>query len=170
METVICYVSLGSNIGDTEENLHDALIKLEDYGDEITLKAVSEYYQTEPQGQVKDQPWFTNQIIKLEIDAEIWAPSGFMSTCTAIEAQLGRERSVPGGPRPLDMDIIAWGDVVMESEFLTLPHPRAKDRAFVLVPLKEVGPDFVFPDGTTVDQAIDAIEYRQEGLKIWQES
>jgi 2-amino-4-hydroxy-6-hydroxymethyldihydropteridine diphosphokinase len=68
------------------------------------------------------------------------------------------------------MDIIAWGDVVMESEFLTLPHPRAKDRAFVLVPLKEVGPDFVFPDGTTVDQAIDAIEYRQEGLKIWQES
>jgi len=106
----------------------------------------------------------------LEIDAEIWAPSGFLSTCTAIEAQLGRERREPGGPRPLDMDIVAWGDVVMESEFLTLPHPRAKERAFVLIPLKEVAPDFVFPDGTTIDQALEAIKYRQEGLKIWQES
>ena len=125
-------------------------------------------YETEPQGEVKDQPWFKNQMIKLEIDAEIWAPAGFLSTCTAIEAQLGRERQVPGGPRPLDMDIVAWGDVVMESDFLTLPHPRAKNRAFVLVPLKEIEPDYVFPDGTTIDQAIKAIDYRQEGLKIWQ--
>nr|WP_283816553.1 2-amino-4-hydroxy-6-hydroxymethyldihydropteridine diphosphokinase [Pseudodesulfovibrio sediminis] len=170
METVICYVSLGSNTGDTEENLHDALIKLEDYGDEITLKGVSEYYQTEPQGEVKDQPWFTNQVIKLEIDAEIWAPAGFLSSLTGIEAALGRQRSVPGGPRPLDMDIIAWGDLVMDSEFLTLPHPRAKKRAFVLIPLKELAPDFVFPDGTTIDKALDAIDYRLEDFKIWQDS
>ena len=161
---------MGSNVGDTEDNLHDALIKLETYGDEIKLKAVSEYYLTEPQGEIKDQPWFTNQIIKLEIDAEIWAPAGFLSTCTAIETQLGRERGEPGGPRVLDMDIVAWGDVTMESEFLMLPHPRAKDRAFVLLPLKEVAPDFVFPDGTTIDQALEAIEYRQEDNKIWQTS
>ncbi len=146
------------------------MVKLEAYGDEISLKAVSEYYQTEPQGNVKDQPWFTNQIIKLEIDAEIWAAPGFLSTCTAIEASLGRERCEPGGPRPLDMDIVAWGDVVMESEFLTLPHPRAKERAFVLVPLKEIAPDFVFPDGISIDQALAEIEYRQEGNKIWQDS
>ena len=142
---------------------------LETYGDEISLKGFSNTYQTEPQGEIKDQPWFTNQVIKLEIDAEIWAPSGFLSTCTAIEAQMGRERQEPGGPRPIDMDIIAWGDVEMESEFLTLPHPRAKDRAFVLVPLKEVNPEYVFPDGTTIDQAIEAIEYRIEDNKIWQD-
>lgn len=143
---------------------------LETYGDEIQLKAFSSTYLTEPQGEIKDQPWFTNQIIKLEIDAEIWAAPGFLSTCTAIEAQMGRERQEPGGPRPIDMDIITWGDMVMESEFLTLPHPRAKERAFVLIPLKEIEPDFVFPDGTTVDQALEAIEYRIEGNKIWQES
>ncbi len=141
---------------------------LEAYGDEITLKAFSSYYLTEPQGEVKDQLWFTNQVVKLEIDAEIWAPAGFLSTCTAIEAQMGRQRQQPGGPRPLDMDIIAWGDTVMDNDFLTLPHPRAKERAFVLIPLKEIEPDFVFPDGTTIDQALEAIEYRQEDFKIWQ--
>ena len=142
---------------------------LEEYGDEITLKAFSSYYLTEPQGEIKDQPWFTNQVVKLEIDAEIWAPAGFLSTCTAIEAKMGRERQQPGGPRPIDMDIIAWGDAVNEDDFLTLPHPRAKQRAFVLVPLKEIAPDFVFPDGTTIDQALESIEYRQEGNKIWQD-
>lgn len=131
---------------------------------------MSEYYQTEPQGEVKDQPWFTNQMIKLEIDAEIWSAEGFLSTCTAIEAQLGRQRTEPGGPRPLDMDIIAWGDTQMESDFLTLPHPRAKERAFVLVPLKELDPDYVFPDGTTIDEALASIEYKQDGFKLWQNS
>jgi 2-amino-4-hydroxy-6-hydroxymethyldihydropteridine diphosphokinase len=167
---VICYVSLGSNVGDTEDNLHEALVLLEDYGDDIRLKKVSDYYETEPQGEIKDQPWFTNQLIELEIDAEIWSPPGFLSTCTAIEAKMGRTRAVSGGPRPLDMDIIAWGDTVMDMDFLTLPHPRAKDRAFVLVPLKEIAPDFAFPDGTTVDEALAAIDYRQEGRKLWQDS
>lgn len=68
------------------------------------------------------------------------------------------------------MDIIAWGDIEIDGEFLTLPHPRAKERAFVLVPLKEIAPEYVFPDGTTVDQALDAIQFRQEGNKIWQDS
>ncbi|MBG0789970.1 MAG: 2-amino-4-hydroxy-6-hydroxymethyldihydropteridine diphosphokinase [Desulfovibrionaceae bacterium] len=167
---MICYVSLGSNVGDTEDNIHEALVLLEDYGDDIRLKGVSDYYVTEPQGDVKDQPWFTNQVIELEIDAEIWSPPGFLSTCTAIEAKMGRTRTVPGGPRPLDMDIIAWGDVEMDMDFLTLPHPRAKERAFVLVPLKEIAPDFVFPDGTTIDAALEAIDYRIEGNKIWQDS
>ncbi|WP_203529436.1 2-amino-4-hydroxy-6-hydroxymethyldihydropteridine diphosphokinase [Pseudodesulfovibrio sp. JC047] len=166
----MCYVSLGSNVGDTEDNLNEALIKLEDYGDEIRLRGVSEYYTTEPQGEVTDQPWFTNQIIGLEIDAEIWSAQGFLSTCMAIEAKMGRERSVKGGPRPLDMDIIAWGDVTMEMDFLTLPHPRAKERAFVLVPLKEIAPNFIFPDGTSIDAALDAIEYKLDGHTIWQKA
>jgi len=163
-------VSLGSNVGDCEDNIHEALVLLEDYGDEIKLRKVSEYYVTEPQGEVKDQPWFTNQVIELEIDAEIWSPPGFLSTCTAIEAKMGRTRTIEGGPRPLDMDIIAWGDLEMTMDFLTLPHPRAKERAFVLIPLKEIAPDYVFPDGTTIDEALRAIDYRQEGLKIWQAS
>ncbi len=83
---------------------------------------------------------------------------------------MGRERQEPGGPRPMDMDIISWGDTVMEGDFLTLPHPRAKERAFVLIPLKEVEPEYVFPDGTTIDDALSAIDYRIEGDKIWQDS
>lgn len=104
----------------------------------------------------------------MEIDAEIWSAPGFLSTCTAIEAQLGRDRQIPGGPRTLDMDILAWGDTVMEGDFLTLPHPRAKERAFVLIPLQEIAPDFVFPDGTEIEAALKAIDYRMEDDKIWQ--
>lgn len=70
----------------------------------------------------------------------------------------------------MDMDIISWGDTVEDGEFLTLPHPKAKERAFVLVPLKEIAPEFVFPDGTTIDEALDSIEFRMEEDKIWQSS
>ena len=156
-------------MGNPAENLNEALTLLENYGEEISLKAQSEYYLTEPQGN-KKQPWFTNQVVELEIDAEIWAPAGFLSTLTAIEAQMGRQRCEPGGPRPIDLDIILWGDLVISSDFLTVPHPRALERAFVLVPLKEIAPNLVFPNGTTIDQALEGINYRQEGLKIWQDS
>lgn len=156
-------------MGEPEDNLNEALARLETYGDEITLKRQSEYYQTEPQGEIKDQPWFTNQVVELEIDAEIWSPEGFLSTCKAIEGQLGRTCGEKDGPRPLDMDILLWGDSVQENDFLTLPHPRATRRAFVLIPLKEIAPDLVFPDGTTIDQALDSISYRMEDRKIWQD-
>lgn len=155
-------------MGDTEDNLNDALSRLEAYGDDITLKKMSGLYRTEPQ-EKKEQPWFTNQVIELAIDPEIWSPEGFLSCLQAIEGQLGRTRQEPNGPRVLDMDLIAWDDVVQETGYLDLPHPRADKRAFVLIPLKEIAPEFVFPDGRGVDTALGDIEYRLEGNNIWQD-
>ncbi|WP_083465662.1 2-amino-4-hydroxy-6-hydroxymethyldihydropteridine diphosphokinase [Desulfovibrio brasiliensis] len=161
-------VGLGSNVGDTEDNLNDALARLEAYGDDITLKQMSGLYETEPQ-EKKDQPWFANQVIELAVDPEIWSPEGFLSCLQAIEGQLGRTRQEPNGPRVLDMDLIAWGDLVQETGYLDLPHPKAKERAFVLLPLKEIIPDFVFPDGLGINEALSAIEYKIEGNRIWQD-
>ncbi|WP_018125203.1 2-amino-4-hydroxy-6-hydroxymethyldihydropteridine diphosphokinase [Desulfovibrio oxyclinae] len=161
-------MGLGSNVGDTEDNLNDALSRLEAYGDDITLKKMSGLYETEPQ-EKKDQSWFTNQVIELAVDPEIWSPEGFLSCLQAIEGQLGRTRQEPNGPRVLDMDMIAWGDLEQETGYLDLPHPRAQQRAFVLVPLNEIAPDFVFPDGTGVAEALDKVEFRMEGNRIWQD-
>lgn len=146
------------------------MARLESYGDDIAVKAMSEVYQTEPQGN-KEQPWFSNQVVELEIDGEIWAPEGFLSCMTAIEAQLGRMREAEGenGPRPIDMDVLLWGDAVMDTGFMITPHPRMMERAFVLVPMAEIAPDLVFPDGTNIQDALKAIEYKVEGRKIWQD-
>lgn len=161
---------LGSNVGDPAENINEALSRLEVYGDDIRLKAMSELYQTEPQG-LKDQPWFTNQVVHLEVDPEIWACEGLLSTFQAIEGQMGRDRDEeePGGPRVIDIDLLLFGDRTMEDEFLTLPHPRMHERAFVLVPLKEIAPGLTFPNGETIDQALSRVQYRTEDKKIWQD-
>lgn len=131
---------------------------------------MSDVYLTEPQGN-KDQPWFANQVIELEIDGEIWSAEGFLSTLLAIEGQLGRMRAEGevNAPRPLDMDLLIWGDQIMETGFLNVPHPRMRDRAFVLIPMAEIAPDYVFPDGTSIKDALAAIEYKVEGNKIWQD-
>lgn len=92
-----------------------------------------------------------------------------MSVLLAIEAQMGRARTEVDGPRVIDLDLLLFGDLVMDTEFLTLPHPKLSRRAFMLVPLKDLAPNLVFPDGRTIDEALAAVQYRQEGLKIWQD-
>ncbi len=83
---------------------------------------------------------------------------------------MDRVRGIKNGPRTIDLDIILFGDRVIDSgEYLTVPHPRAMDRAFVLHPLAEMDPDLVFPDGTNVADALEKIEYRIEGNKIYQD-
>jgi len=82
---------------------------------------------------------------------------------------MGRIRNEEvGGPRGIDLDLLLFGDTVMDSEYLTLPHPRMLSRAFVLVPLKELAPSLVLPGGQTIDQALAALDYTLEGLKIRQ--
>nr|WP_154655444.1 2-amino-4-hydroxy-6-hydroxymethyldihydropteridine diphosphokinase [Maridesulfovibrio hydrothermalis] len=162
------FVSLGSNIGDTEDHLNQAVARLEKY-DGIDPVVWSEIYETEPQG-LKDQQWFTNQVVRFAVDPELWAPHGFLSTLQAVEGQMDRVRGVKNGPRTIDLDLILFGDEVLEgSDYLTVPHPRAKDRAFVLHPLAEIEPELVFPDGTTIADALKKIDYRIEGKKIYQD-
>ncbi len=103
------------------------------------------------------------------MDPEIWAPEGFLSTLLAIEGQMGRHRTgQPGEPRIIDIDLLLFGNLVMSTGFLTLPHPRLKQRAFALVPLAELAPDLVLPDGTTVKSALAALDYRVDGNRILQ--
>ncbi|XVK07219.1 2-amino-4-hydroxy-6-hydroxymethyldihydropteridine diphosphokinase [Maridesulfovibrio sp. FT414] len=168
MQTVKVYVSLGSNIGDTEDNLNQAVARLEKY-DGIDPEVWSETYETEPQG-LKDQPWFSNQIVRFAVDPELWSAEGFLSTLQAVEGQMDRVRGEVNGPRTIDLDIVLFGDRVINSgEYLTVPHPRALDRAFVLHPLAEIDPELVFPDGTTVVEALNRITYRIDGKRIYQD-
>nr|WP_284710711.1 2-amino-4-hydroxy-6-hydroxymethyldihydropteridine diphosphokinase [Desulfovibrio aminophilus] len=163
-------MGLGSNLGKPEENLNEALARLENYGADIQLKRQSAIYWTEPQG-LKDQPWFANQVVELGVDPEIWAPEGLLSTLLAIEAQMGRDRSseTPGGPRVIDLDLLLFGDLVTDTGFLTVPHPRLLTRAFMLVPLREIAPGLMLPGGVAVDTALKALNHRQEGDRIWQD-
>jgi 2-amino-4-hydroxy-6-hydroxymethyldihydropteridine diphosphokinase len=129
---------------------------------------MSAVYETEPQG-LRDQPWFVNQVVRLAADPVIWSPEGVLSTLQAVEAQMGRTRGEPDGPRVMDIDLLLFGDRVMQGGYLTLPHPRMRERAFVLVPLFEIAPDLVFPDGVALRQALAQVRHRVEGNRIWQE-
>lgn len=148
--------------------MNQAVARLEKY-EGIDPEVWSDTYQTEPQG-LKDQPWFTNQVVRFAVDPELWAPHGFLSTLQAVEGQMDRVRGVKNGPRTIDLDLILFGDEVLEGgAYLTIPHPRAKERAFVLHPLAEIEPELVFPDGTTVADALKKVDYRIEDKKIYQD-
>jgi len=131
--------------------------------------AQSPVYKTEPQGAVKDQPWFANCVVRLKASSDIWAPEGLLSTLQAVEAQMGRIRGeVVGGPRIIDLDLLMFGDVEMDGEYLKLPHPRMLERAFVLIPLRDIAPNLVFKDGRTIDQVLAKLSYSLDGRAIGQ--
>ncbi|WP_092161456.1 2-amino-4-hydroxy-6-hydroxymethyldihydropteridine diphosphokinase [Maridesulfovibrio ferrireducens] len=162
------YVSLGSNIGDTDENLNEAVARLEKY-EGIDPEVWSEIYMTEPQG-LKEQAWFANQIVRFAVDPELWAPHGFLSTLQAVEGQMQRVKDQVNGPRIIDLDLILFGDETVEGgDYLTVPHSRAKERAFVLYPLAELDSELVFPDGSKIADILSKIDYRIEGKKIYQD-
>lgn len=146
------------------------MTRLENYGDGVVFEAQSQIYKTEPQGAVTDQPWFANAVVRLKVESDIWAPAGLLSTLQAIEGQMGRVRNgEQGGPRVIDLDLLLFGEVEMDSEYLTLPHPRMFDRAFVLVPLRDVLlQGHVFPDGRDIHQALSDISFKLDGLTISQ--
>lgn len=133
-------LSLGSNLGDRESALRDALHALAQV-DAIKVTAHSHCYETEPIG-IKDQPPFLNMAVEIETAL---APLELLKTVKAIEQQLGRKKTIHWGPREIDIDIILWDQEVFSSERLTLPHKEFRDRAFVLVPMAEIAPDAVDP-------------------------
>src|SRR5262245_15917271 len=132
-------IALGGNVGDVRSTFEHALTMLCD-GIEIRLVARSSDYTTPPWG-VEEQPPFTNCCAV--VDTHL-APDALLARAQAVEASLGRNRAHERrwGPRTLDIDLIAYDDVAMNTSDLTLPHPRVFERAFVLVPLNEVAPDW----------------------------
>lgn len=140
------FVGLGSNQGDSRALLREALLRVE-ARTEGGLAAVSSLYRTAPVGYTR-QPDFLNAVALFRGEEP---PEAWLDRLLAVEAELGRRRDGPRwGPRLLDLDLLAVEARVLETPRLTLPHPRIRERRFVLVPWAEIAPEFALPDGRTV--------------------
>ncbi|MHB8105380.1 MAG: 2-amino-4-hydroxy-6-hydroxymethyldihydropteridine diphosphokinase [Dehalococcoidales bacterium] len=136
-DTTTVYLSLGSNLGNRQANLDQALKLI---SERMRLGKISSIYDTEPVGLV-NQPRFLN--LACEVFTRI-APEGLLALLKGIEQKMGRY-SRTGEPRIIDIDIVLFGDQIIKTPNLVIPHPRMHERAFVLIPLAEIAPDFVHP-------------------------
>jgi 2-amino-4-hydroxy-6-hydroxymethyldihydropteridine diphosphokinase len=149
----VAHLGLGSNVGDRRGHLRAAVAALGERG--ARVEAVSSLYETEPVGEVLDQPDFLNAVarVRTELGAE-----ELLDLCKAIEAERGRMSGGPRhGPRPLDLDLLLVDGLELDSDHLTLPHPQVATRRFVLEPLLELDPDLTLPDGTVLADALDSL-------------
>jgi len=138
----LVFLSLGSNKGDRLSQIQQAVNFLT-ADNSIKLIASSAFYETEPWGK-KNQPWFVNAAIAIRTDLQ---PVELLRVCQSIEAKLGRNRenAEKWGERGIDIDILFYDDLVMKNEILEIPHKYVHTRAFALVPMLEISPDFVHP-------------------------
>jgi len=147
------YLGLGSNLGDREGHIRKAVEDLRAH--EVAVEAVSSLYETEPVGEILDQPDFLNAAARIRTGLE---PEALLDVCKGIEAEHGRAFAGPRhGPRPVDIDLLMLGEVELETERLKLPHPEVTSRRFVLMPLLELDSDLRLPDGTELSAALQAL-------------
>ncbi len=164
-QETVTYVSLGANVGDPASQLWEATRKLASH-DRVALRGRSSLWRTSPVGPIKDQPDFVNAVVRL---VTTLTPRALLTLCQAIEDSMARDRSeeLPMGPRPIDLDILTFGELVLVEDELVIPHPELARRAFVLEPLREVDPDFVHPaTGQTVEEMIAALPPEQKAERI----
>ena len=145
------WLGLGSNLGDRADALRWAVDRLADEG--VAVQAVSSLYATAPQG-VEDQPEFLNAACRVATDLD---PPGMLALAKRLEAEAGRVDGPRWGPRPLDIDILAWDGGAWQAPDLVVPHERLRERRFALQPLVEVEPDLVLPSGERIAALLDAI-------------
>ena len=158
----VVYLGLGSNLGNRQENLDKALDFL---AQRLRIDQVSSVYDTEPVGPI-DQPHFLNLVCRVYTKL---APMDLLALAKGIENKLGRVFGEPDAPRPIDIDILFYGDQIIETPELVIPHPRLAERAFVLVPLAEIAPDLVHPVSVkTVKELLKDVTEVQGVLK-WED-
>jgi len=164
-EPVEIYLGLGSNMGNRQDNLDKAL---EFLSQRLRVDKVSSVYDTEPVGN-PNQPRFLNLVCQVYTTL---APAGLLTLAKGIESKLGRALGKSNAPRPIDIDILFYGDQVIETPELVIPHPRLAERAFVLVPLAEIAPDLRHPvTGKTIKELLRGLTETQDVLKFnWEDS
>lgn len=156
------YLGLGSNVGDRAGHLRAAVESLRERG--VEVDAVSSAYETEPVGEVLDQSDFLNAAVRIRTDLE---PEALLDLCKEVEVERGRVLDAPRhGPRPLDVDLLLLGDLELQTERLTLPHPEVSGRRFVLAPLLELDPGLALPDGTRLAQALAQLGPGQRAERV----
>ncbi len=156
------YIGLGTNIGDRESNLKDAVSELAAIP-EIEIISVSSIYETDPVGYL-DQGNFLNMVICIHtaLDAQ-----SLLVACMKIEQDLGRKREIRWGPRTIDLDILLYNQENIVTKNLIVPHPRMLERAFVLIPLVEIDKDIILPNmEKPIREIMDDIP-QKEGVRIW---
>jgi 2-amino-4-hydroxy-6-hydroxymethyldihydropteridine diphosphokinase len=163
META--YLSIGSNMGNREELLKKAIQSLAECPD-IEIDKISSIYETDPVG-VTDQPLFLNLAIKLKTSL---SPRALLSKLHEVEEELERKRIRKWGPRTIDLDILLYNGVSIQTEVLEIPHPRMLERAFVLIPLSEVAPDDIYPGGSISLHQVLCEQRDKEGVRIWKKT
>jgi GTP cyclohydrolase-4 len=151
------YLSFGANLGNRQANILQALQYTQT---RTSVKNISSFYETEPEG-FSDQPMFLNIACELET---VLSPGDMLRFLKCIEKRMGRQASFRNAPRPIDIDILFYNDLLLDSSDLKLPHPRLNERAFVLVPLTEIAPDLVHPVlNMTVTEMLNGVD--QAGVK-----
>ena len=152
----LAFIALGSNLGDSRQILVEALARLQGFSDEPILK--SSLWQTTPVDCPPGSPKFLNAVAGL-VPRSSETPESLLQKLRGLEKEFGRQpKKILNQPRPLDLDLIAFGDEIRNSPELVLPHPRAHLRRFVLQPLSEIAPDWVLPgQGRTVAELLAAL-------------
>lgn len=151
------YISLGSNIGNKEENVSDAILLIA-RTEGIRVCRKSSLYITAPWGKT-DQEDFINQVIEIETTL---SPLDLLHVLQGIEIKLGRLRNEKWGPRKIDLDILLYGQENIHLQELVVPHPYMFERLFVLIPLQEIEPELIFPDGSRIREVLDRVSQQEE--------
>mgnify|MGYP002402742187 CR=1 FL=1 len=156
----LVYLSLGSNVGDRAANLNSAIDRLRGFAEVV---AVSSLYETEPV-EFTAQAWFLNCAVALDTRK---TPPELLQSILAIEQQMGRRRTQEKGPRIIDIDILLFGNLIVDDSGLTIPHPAMHERRFVLEPLAEIAPDILHPlFKRTIQQLREALPAGQAVRKM----
>jgi 2-amino-4-hydroxy-6-hydroxymethyldihydropteridine diphosphokinase len=154
-----CYLGLGSNLGDREGAVRES-IDLIAAGGDIEVRGVSSFYVTKAWGN-ENQPDFVNAVAAVDTDLK---PAEVLARTRAVEIEMGRERREKWGPREIDIDLLLYGDEVVETGDLSVPHPGIEERAFVLVPLLELAPDLVHP--VTGKRLAESLRRLESGVEV----
>jgi len=156
-------LGLGSNMGDREQNLQQSLQLLAADG-KVKIEKLSSIYETSPFG-VTDQADFLNMVVRVKTHL---APAELLAKCLEVEQVMGRIRTRHWGPRIIDIDLLIYDDIQMQSETLTLPHPGIVFRTFVLVPMRDVAPKLQLEDGPIVEVLVSSFSAsREHEVRLW---